>query len=207
MIFKTIFEVSIVRTKEEVQKIISEILTDLREQAGVSKSKMADKMGIDARTYARYESGESTPTLSAFIEMIESTGMPVLSIVLRHLYPESYGRASESSTIEIRKSLANFIMEEASDKDIRRLAYVATGPHGSQFSAQVQLFTALDHLPMEDRLAIAKLVLNFWEIESERGNVINKDLEMPDAEMLRAAIIKAHRAVIDGKGCYASAIK
>lgn len=195
------------RSKEDVQKVVAEILTDLRQQAGVSRAKMADRMNLDARTYTRYEAGESTPTLADFIAMLDSCGVPVLPTLLQHIYPESFGKLSkEPRTDELRRLLADFILKEAPDRDIWQLSYIFFGQHGSPMAAQLQLFCALDHLPMQDRLAIAKLALNFWEIDSARGNVINADQAMPDAELLRQAIIKAHLAVIEGKSGYVSAI-
>lgn len=49
---------------------------------------------------------------------------------------------------------------------------------------------------------IAKMIVNAWEIETARGGIINRDDAMPDVELLRNAIIEAHKAVIAGRTSY-----
>ena len=55
------------RTSEETKNICADILKDMRQRLGISKAKMAERVDLDARTYTRYEAGESAPTLPEFI--------------------------------------------------------------------------------------------------------------------------------------------
>lgn len=196
------------RTSEETQNICADILRDMRQRLGISKAKMADRVDIDARTYTRYEAGESAPTLPEFLMMLERVDAPALPVILKHIYPETFGDLSpRSDTDAARKALADFIVRDASDREIRQLAYFIFGPHGSTMEGQMQLITALNHLPMDARLASAKLILNFWEIETDRGKIINPEYIMPDTEILRQAIIRAHEAVVAGRQNYNSITK
>lgn len=196
------------RTSEETQNICADILRDMRQRLGISKAKMADRVDLDARTYARYEAGESAPTLPEFIRMLERVDAPALPVILTHIYPETFGELGPGSdTDAARKALADFVMRDASDREIRQLAYFIFGPHGSTMEGQLQLITALNHLPMDARLASAKLILNFWEIETDRGKIINPEYIMPDTEILRQAIIRAHEAVVAGRQNYNSITK
>lgn len=196
------------KTQYETQDICAEILRELREHMGISKAKMADRMDLDARTYTRYEAGESAPTLPEFIRMLEAADAPALPVVLRHIYPESFGKLGPGSDSDAtRQALADFILRDAPDRIVRQLAYFLFGPHGSTLEGQLQLITALDHLPMDARLASAKLVLNFWEIETARGKIINPEYVMPDTETFRQCIIRAHEAVVAGRQHYNSLTK
>lgn len=196
------------KTRSETQDICAEILHDLRQQMGISKAKMADRVDVDARTYTRYEAGESAPTLPEFIRMLELVDAPALPVILKHLYPETFERLGPTaSTEEARQAMADFILRDAPDRVVRQLAYFLFGPHGSTLEGQLQLITTLDHLPMDARLASAKLVLNFWEIEMDRGKIINPEYVMPDTETFRQCIIRAHEAVVAGRQNYNSITK
>jgi len=191
------------KTRAEARHICADILLDLRTKAKLSKAKMADLLNITERTYTRYENGESSPPLEDFLEMLHAIDAPALPTVLRHLYPDNYdgGVPKESSTIA-RNALANYILHDASDRDIRQLLYIYQADHGSSFESQLQLFCAIDHLPMDVKLLFAKFALNAWEIESDRGGLINTDDAMPDMELLRAAVIRAQKAVTEGRSHY-----
>lgn len=196
------------RTSEETKNICADILKDMRQRLGISKAKMAERVDLDARTYTRYEAGESAPTLPEFIRMLERVDAPALPVILRHTYPETFGTLGpDSDTWSKRKALSDFIIRDASDREVSQLAYFIFGPHGSTMEGQLQLITALNHLPMDARLASAKLILNFLEIETDRGKLINPDYIMPDTEILRQAIIRAHEAVVAGRNNYNSITK
>lgn len=196
------------RTSEETKNICADILKDMRQRLGISKAKMAERVDLDARTYTRYEAGESAPTLPEFIRMLERVDAPALPVILKHIYPETFGTLGpDSDTWSKRKALSDFIIRDASDREVSQLAYFIFGPHGSTMEGQLQLITALNHLPMDARLASAKLILNFLEIETDRGKLINPDYIMPDTEILRQSIIHAHEAVVAGRNNYNSITK
>lgn len=191
------------RPKKEYNDLCAEILQDLRRTAGLSKAKMALEMQVDERTYSRYEDGSSAPTLPAFLNLLDQIDAPVMNTIVRHLYPETF--ESSAGAAQLRKVLSDYILTGASDRSIQEMAYLIYGPHGSPLEAQLQLFTAIDHLPMDSRLLIAKMALNMWEIENARGGLINPENVQPDMELLRAAIIKAHMAVVEGRSNYTTA--
>lgn len=193
------------RTKTEIQDIVSAILTDMRKTAHLSKNQMAARLGIDKRTYSRYESGESSPTLAGFIAMMDMIDAPALPIIKKYLYPESY--SDTASVGDLRQLLSDYMLHSASDRDIVQIFYLLDGAHGSTHEAQLQLFTAIDHMSMDVRLIIAKLALNMWELELMQGRIINPGEAMPDMELLRSALIKATQAVVAGRRHYSSSIE
>lgn len=193
------------RTKDEIQSAIAQILKELRETMGASKAKMAANLGVDERTYTRYESGESCPTLAVFISMLDNIEMPVMPVISRYLYPELY--AENSGVDELRRWLADYMLYGASDREVQQIYYILEGKHGSPREAQVQLFAAFDHLPIDARLTVAKLLFNIYEIEDARGELINTSEATPDIELLHNALIKATLAVIEGRSSYSAGLK
>lgn len=52
-----------------------ENLFSLRKETGLSQKAMAEKLGFSFRSYRRYESGETEPTLSALVRMADYFGL------------------------------------------------------------------------------------------------------------------------------------
>ncbi len=191
------------RTKDEIQNAVGNILKQLRTDSNLTQAEMAAKFFLEAKTYARYERGETSPTLPAFIEMLDGADAPVLPVIKKYLYPEQYSGSSQ----DLRQRLSDHILRYASDREIEQMLYIMDGHHGSPREAQIQLFTAFDHLPMADRLIAAKTIYQLWELEAARGSIINEDSAMPDMELLHAALVSATRAVIEGRTNYSTGIK
>lgn len=167
------------------------ILKEIRENNSLSKSDMASFLRVDGRTYQRYESGESAPSISDFLEMASCLGSSVMPIILKNLYPERFENYSEKSGVEeCREMLINYIEQIATPRDVMQLAFLLFAHHGSSVASQLQIFTALDHLPIDQRLLVAKIIINIWEIESARNTISMRDYPLPDIEMLKQTIIK-----------------
>lgn len=192
------------RSKEDIQSAIAQILRELRRSAALTQAEIAETLGIDEKTYARYERGESSPPLVSFVQMLDAFGTPALPVIKKYLYPDRFG---EDSVQVLRRHLAEYMMQYASDKEIKRIDYLVEGQHGSPLEAQIQLFCAFDHLPMDARLIAAKVVFQLWELETARGGIINSADPMPDIELLRSSLIRATEAVIAGRNSYSSIIK
>lgn len=171
--------------------VCANVLKELRAEYGLSKSKMANRLNLDDRTYSRYESGESAPSISEFLQFFEILGKPAMPIILRNLYPDRY-----SEDVDSRTRLIQYFSEIATPKDIDLMEYIIFSDHGSIAEAQIQLFSAIDHLPMRSRLLIAKLALNLWEIEE--NNLVNTDQAMPDMEYLKKVIISVQQNLAGG---------
>lgn len=180
--------------------VSAKMLRALREQEGLSKSKMADKMGVDERTYSRFERGEASPSLALSLQLLQRLNKPALPIITRYLYPDDYGTVADADNPEnVRKKLATYILRDVTERTARQLAYFLFEEHGSITESQMQLICALDHLPMDVRLLVAKIVLNFWEIESSRGGILNTESVMPDMALLKQTIIDVQTSIIEKK--------
>ena len=72
------------RTIEELKQLASEALVKIREKTKTSKSRMADILGVDRRTYNAFEdpAADAEPTLSQWITLFETFGMSAYRMFL-----------------------------------------------------------------------------------------------------------------------------
>lgn len=163
------------RTKEEIMQGVSEMLRSLRERKGLSRNRMAELVGVNAHTWTAWETGRSAPSIVDFISIFERTGENMMRPALSLLYPETY-----DSNTDTRSSMEHFIGEVASDHTVDVLSFLAYGCHGSNFISQVEMFCAYNHLPMEQRFALAELTYILYNMSRHRDDLIATDSIMPD---------------------------
>ena len=196
------------RTQEELRAGCAEMLKRLRLDAGLSKSKMADLVYIDDHTWARYETGESAPNVPDFVYIFDALGKSALRTVLNYIYPDIYTPLGADADItQLRAAAIHYFDVVASEHAVRELTYLVFGDHGSNFVAQLEMLTMIDHLPMPYRVAISRLVDTFWSLADAKGELINTDLAIPDVELFRAAISKGTTAAQSGQDGYTTACK
>ena len=196
------------RTKDELQAGCAKMLKQLRLDAGLSKARMADLVYIDDHTWARYENGESAPNVPDFVYIFDAVGKSALKYVLDYIYPETYSSlGAESDSSELRQAAAHYFSSVASEHTVRAISYLAFGDHGSNFSAQVEMLTMIDHLPMPYRVAVSKLIDTFWDMAASNGEIINPGKAMPDVELFRTAVAKGTAAAHAGQDGYTTACK
>lgn len=196
------------RTLQEIQKGCAQMLHNLRMKKGLSKSKMAFLVGISDHTWARYESGDSAPTVPEFIYIYSRANADPLRTVLDFIYPDIYKELSaESNMDDLRKACCHFLEHVASDRMVREWNYLAFGEHGSSNKSQLEMFTMIDHLPMKYRYMIANDVLKYWEIASSHNELIGLDHIMPDVNLFKKGLQKGKEATLKGENAYNTTIK
>lgn len=196
------------KTKEEINIGISEFLKNARKKRRMSKSKIADLLYIDDKTWARYESGESTPNVGEFARICYELGESPLRSVLDITYSDVYEKLSPNSDVEtLRQAAIKYFESIASDHTVQVINYIAFGHHGSNIEPQMQEFCMIDHLPLEYRVLIARMVRSCWDIAESKGEVICKESIMPDIELLDDAIRAGERAVLNGSIGYSTAMR
>lgn len=190
-------------SKHEIRSGIAELLHTLRTKRGLSKSKMADRLYIDDKTWSRYETGETAPSIDDFIWMLNELQEDVLRPVLDLLYPDTYKSLDNDVDIQqLRRAASHYITHIASERTVRELDFILFGHHGSSVESQMQEFTIIEHLPMQYRMIIAKMVLQFWNLAKSRNELISTDKIMPDIELFRDGIIKAEEATKNFRNFY-----
>lgn len=196
------------RTLSDIQKGCSDLLKRLREKKGLSKSKMASLVGTSDHTWARYESGESAPTVPEFIYIYSKAEADPLRAVLDFIYPDIYkDLTADSDMDDLRKACCHFLQHVASDRMVREWNYLAFGEHGSSNKSQLEMFTMIDHLPMKYRYMIANDVMKYWEIASSHNELVGTDHIMPDIDLFKQGLHKGKEATLKGENSYNTTIK
>lgn len=194
------------RTREELRGGCALVLQKLRARTGLPKYKMAEMIGVDLRTWDKYESGQTAPRVDEFISWFDLFSVDALTSVLEYLYPDVYTLTRDSSIDELRRAALHYIGNVASDRAVRKFDFLVFGEHGSNIGAQSEEFVMLDHLPMTMRLAVASLIDTLYETASANGLLVNTDRIMPDVETFRDGLRKGRAAVMDGKASYTTSV-
>ena len=189
------------RTKDEIRTACAAVLQQLRLEKGFSKERMAREMYVDPKTWARWESGESMPSVADFMFVFEESGTDSLPMLLKFMYPDKYGGLG-NETQDVRTSMANYLRDVASDRMISTLYYLLYGNHGSNIEAQVQELLMLDHLPLIYRYVAANSLKTCWDIACGQGELLNEGYIMPNMELFNKALDQAHKAAVTGKNNY-----
>lgn len=187
--------------KSEVQRKLSKLFKDMREKEGLSVSQMAQKVFIDSRTWARYESGDSSPTLPELIRIYAELGQTMMPSVLNALYEDIYSDDSRS-TEEKRSAIVHFFENVADARMIEDFYFIAFGSHGSNLLPQLAELAVIDHLPMDYRVAIVKDVITFHRMAAMRGELVCKEECPPNFDILVDAIRKGLEAVGEHRNSY-----
>ena len=184
------------RKRDELRAGCANLLRKLRLETGYSKSKMAETVGIDLRTWEKYESGQASPRVDEF-------NADALRYVLDYLYPGIYdGLGHDSRTGDLRKAAMHYISNVASDHAIKKFDFLVFGEHGSNIEAQTEEFTMLDHLPLTMRLAVASLIDILYQTAEANNLLVCTDCVMPIIDVFHDGLKKGREAVMDGKQSY-----
>lgn len=195
-------------TANEVQLEFAEQLKKLRISHGLSKAKMADTFFLDHRRYSDYESGIRSPSAPELVMMYETLGEDILRTTLDCVYPDKYKNIEDKDDVHAQRAAAvHFFQHVATDRMVREFNYIAFGNHGSNFEPQLAEFVALDHLPLDYRVAIVKNIITFYNMAKARGELICPDHIEPDIDTLVDAIRKGLEAVGQGRNSYSTIIK
>lgn len=193
----------IMRTRDELRDGCANLLRKLRLETGYSKSKMAETVGIDLRTWEKYESGQASPRVDEFIAWFDLFHADALRYVLDYLYPDIYdGLINDSRTDDLRKAAMHYISNVASDHAIKKFDFLVFGEHGSNIEAQTEEFTMLDHLPLTMRLAVASLIDILYQTAEANNLLVCTDCVMPVIDVFHDGLKKGREAVMNGKQSY-----
>ncbi len=191
------------RTREELRNGCANLLHKLRIETGFSKSRMAETVGVDLRTWEKYESGQAAPRVDEFIAWFDLFHADALRYVLDYLYPDIYDGLTQTSPMDnLRQAAMHYISNVASDHAIKKFDFLVFGEHGSNIEAQSEEFTMLDHLPLTMRLAVASLIDTLYATAEANGLWVNTNHVMPRVDVFHDGLQKGREAVMAGKQSY-----
>ena len=173
-----------------------------RADAGKSQEYMAMALGVSKKTIQNWEKGISSPSLFQSTEWFNLLGQNPIHYYLTFLYPDMFERLTPDVEDErIEHALLNLI-KDLTPVEKRQLLYLIAGEHGSSWYSLLQLFTAHCHTSMRSRVAVARLIMENFEIDSKTGDLVCPENVMPDVEMLRHAIKKGKTAAENREAGY-----
>lgn len=178
------------RNKEELRAGVSEMLRQLRKRHGLSKAAMARKINIDDHTWNSWESGKTAPSIIDFMSVFDKFGESAIHPLLSMLYPEQYG----ASASDLRDELVRFTTDVATDHAIEIMSFLAFGDHGSNFSPQIELMCAYNHLPLMQRFIVAEQVYTSFLAAYHRGELVAAESVMPALSVWEEGLRKAQKA-------------
>ena len=195
-------------TKDQIDIEFAKQLKQLRLSQGLSIAKMADKFYLDERTWAKYERAESAPSAPDMVRMYNECGVDILRATLECVYTDIYKDIENKTEVDaMRAAAVHFFQHIATDRMVREFNYIAFGGHGSNFEPQLNEFVALDHLPMDYRVAIVKNIITFYRMADARGELVCADVAPPDFTILVDAIRKGLDAVGQGRNSYTTIVE
>lgn len=173
-----------------------------RSSAGKSQEFIAETLGVAKKTVAKWEKGESCPTLDQAYNYFGCLGLNVMQYYLGCLYPQDFCNLDGIRTEEQVNKAIDKLGEILPMTWKRALLFILLGNHGSSPYGILQLTVAHLHTPLKDRVAHAKLVQTNYSINEQLGTLVNNQYIMPDTDVLNNAIRLATKSVVKKKGAY-----
>lgn len=153
----------------------------------------AEVWDVDERTYRKYEKGMAQPGVVDFAVALDRVDAPVLREILNFVHPDVYG--PEPDGVEaMRSQLAFYFEHVASDRVARQVYYNMLGQAADNVAPQLEMISAIQHLPLIYRVMVVRNVLALWDLAASRGELMHMDQMLPDIDGLRKAALAAEEA-------------
>ena len=183
------------RNNVELQESCACLIKALREKAGLSITKISELMGIDKRTWKKYEDGISIPNIVDFVLMFDFFGTESLHSVLALLFPDHFKhKIDDRDTESMRNTVVCYIRDVAPSQFIHDLGFLISEEHDANICLQMQGLAILDHLPSQYRYAVAKQIVTYWEIASTQGQIMHMS-HVPNVSLFADCLNKKRTTV------------
>lgn len=182
-------------TKEQ----LGNILATTRTTAKMSQRDMARSLNVSIGTISNWEQGMGCPDMVEFLEWFEACKMIPMKAILEFFYPNTY---KYNDSEKERTALIHYIKEVATDDEIEKLAFNIYGNTGSNWRSQLEMWTAHNNTSLRSRVNAAQFILDSYEIEKARDELITGENIQPNEELLRNAINAGKKSAIDRKNSY-----
>ncbi len=174
---------------------IASYVSSVRNRAGVSRSKLAGLLGVSERTIKNWEDGVSQPDAELFLEMLDACNEHLANVIRHFEFMDIFDDA-EADAEQIRQTLITCIRSTTTDDMNRKLLYNLCANHGSDATAQIELCTAYNHLAMEDKYDICKLIVERYRLRSEQNRLIRTKYGVsPDLDYLEAELARVRKEI------------
>lgn len=192
-------------SEEDMRNQIAQGLRKLRESTGSSRAFMADSMGVDIKTYARYEDGASDPSFVQLMSVYDALNTDFMPTFMKATHPDLYDVSNAPSTPEIRRRAVVYYMQHgASDYQIDCIYFICDAKHGSDVSAVLTGEVMNMQSTMEYRLLLAQNNLMHYKLCKAQGLLLFEGEIKPDVEAYEAATLRGREAVLAGRNSYST---
>lgn len=189
----------------DTERLIKVIIY-VRKNAGLSQMDLAKALGKSVGTIKNWENGLGAPDFPALLEWFDRCGVDAEKCLMAIYDPNKYERIYHpKKDSETLSALQEYLKREDA-KYLKRLYYNIFCDTGSDWHAQLDMLTALNKLPLEDRITSAQAYLDKYLIRKSRGEVEASHVE-PDLNRLKNAIESAKNSVYKGKNSYSENFK
>ena len=189
-------------TRAERVKRFSKIWWKSRADAGSSQEFMAIGLNVSKKTIQNWEKGLSSPSLFQGLEWFRIIALNPMDYFFSFLYPVEYDNISPLDTDEKIEEALFLLLKNSPAIEKRQLLFLISGRHGSSWFSLLQMFTAHCHTSMQSRVSAARVILENYEIEKNRGNLVCPDNIQPDIDVLKDAVKEGKRAAEKGHRGY-----
>lgn len=175
---------------------LADMIKKARENAGLSRAELAHLLHVSERSIKNWEQALAKPDADTFLDLCFACNDRMAADMLKMQHPELF----ESDDIEmLRQLLITYIRSAASDRMIKMLIYNLMSAHGSDAEAQINLCTAYNHLTLEDKVDVCKLIMSKYRIREAQDRLVCPDDARPDLKYLRNAVELATAEIIKVK--------
>ncbi len=185
--------------EETIRNAIASSLIDLREQVGKTVLEISEDLGVAYNSWRNYEAGRSIPRFDDYIRFCAFFGYDPVKLMRRNLSPDKY---NQSIGIEQKRAEIIEFLSQASDADVEAMHYIIYADTGSEFSARLQKQLIEDHLPLREKVGIAKDIVHRYRLCSMLGDLVNVGEAEPDVLAVVEAISCGMHAIENNQASY-----
>lgn len=180
-------------------KIVSGILSQARQDAGVSKKDLAKALGKTERTIQNWESGFD-PSFLDICMWFHAIGKSAWAYIQCSIYNHDVHCQDEYAKACRQEVLKYFAAAEISE--VRKFSYIIMGEHGSNWLATLEALFEHVCTPLAQRVISARNILINYSVDEQHGEIVATGNIKPDMDNLRRCIELGTEAAKAGETVY-----
>ena len=173
----------------EAADCCSNILSQFRIDAGLSRKDMSQVMDVSETTIKAWETGQGSPTLPGMLLWFQATGNSAALPLVKLFWPDKIGNTSiHSSYDQIRGAIAFYLSNLACPEEVAKLHYLVYGGHGSSWLGLLDMGLAYVNASLDSRVRIRETILTSYSLYEASGR-----LQTPPGLSVNRTVIEAEK--------------